>query len=237
MYPNILNLHGDRGNLMALKHFADILGLKLEIIRHEGRGKPVDLSSQLLFFTPGELCSMPSLIAALLPQKDALAEYLTKGGQIVAIGSSGAIFAQEIEFLEQGREPGLGFFDMVCKERSQVYGDDISFEIDGEIQVLGNQIQVMDSFLSETQPAFGRLVYGHGNNGQGRDEGAQRGNLIFTNTLGPLLVKNPRLVLILLQKMANALELGLRLEFSPEDIELEDNSARLINKFIAKKMP
>ena len=48
---------------------------------------------------------------------------------------------------------------------------------------------MLTGYLKTTQP-FGKVIYGYGNNG-GTDEGARYKNVIYTNCIGPVLVKNP----------------------------------------------
>ena len=68
-------------------------------------------------------------------------------------------------------------------------------------------------------------------------EGARWENLIFTNTLGPLLVKNPRFAAELLTCAAQSRGMDGIFQLRPEDVELEDRSGELIRRFIAAKPP
>ena len=73
------------------------------------------------------------------------------------------------------------------KERKTVIGDDIYFSINGNQEIIGSQIHMMDFEVNEAQ-ALGEILYGYGNNGT-KFEGARVNNLIFTNALGPVFVK------------------------------------------------
>ena len=238
MYPNMLHLHGDRGNLMALERIGKLLGRKVEIRRIESPQEQIPLDDcGLLVFTPGELRCMEGIAKALAPQKKALSSFVEKGGVILAIAASGAIFARHTKRIFGNSFEGLGLLNMEMEEREQVYGDDIHFiESEGGLEILGNQIQIVDTHLGQGQAPFGSLIYGYGNDKSG-SEGARRGNLIFTNTLGPLLVKNPRLSVDLLTQALGYLGEEAELVLRDEDIQLEDHSAQLIRSFIAAKPP
>ena len=83
---------------------------------------------------------------------------------------------------------GLGLLDMTATERHLVWGDDLLLRVcDSRHEMIGVQIMMAD--VQTTQP-FGKVIYGYGNNG-GKDEGARYKNLIYTNCVGPVLVKNP----------------------------------------------
>lgn len=154
---------------------------------------------------------------------------------MIAVASSGAVVARQTELLDGRVLEGLGLLDMQWKERVSVWGDDLWFSLPSGLQVIGNQIQVADVFLADTQPALGQILYGRGNCGDGK-EGARRDNVIYTNCLGPLLVKNPRLAEIWLRECAAAAGLQVPAQLEDEWIETETQSFALIQKFIEGKM-
>ena len=92
---------------------------------------------------------------------------------------------------------------------------------------------MMDISLAAGQKPFGKLVYGYGNDG-GIYEGAQKGGVIFTNALGPVLVKNPWLTLSLI-RMALIRRLPDKnpdtLRFDSKLFDLELASAKAIRSF------
>ena len=193
LFPDVVNLHGGRGDIMALLHVADLMQLPLEIIRHDSPEQPLDFARvDLIFLNSGELKCGPELTAALRGQMAELQAFLSRGGLLIAVGSSGSVLARETRLLDGSSWTGLGLLDMQLQERSSVWGDDLWFRTEEGIEVIGNQIQVADVMLDSTQAALGETVYGRGNCGDG-GEGARSGGVIFTNGLGPLLVKNPRL--------------------------------------------
>ena len=100
---------------------------------------------------------------------------------------------------------------------------------------MGNQIQVVDTKLLDGAQPLGKLIYGYGNRGA-EDEGCQAGRITFTNTLGPLLVKNPRYTEQLLIALAADKGLAPSRRLSAEDTDYEDHSYQLIEQFIRKKM-
>ena len=83
---------------------------------------------------------------------------------------------------------GLGYLDMEAKERKYVWGDDLHFRLhDVDMELAGSQIQMADV---DVKNPLGTTIYGMGNNNTGA-EGARWKNLIYTNCMGPLFVKNP----------------------------------------------
>ena len=187
MYPNLLNLHGERGSVQALVAIGKQLGIEVEIKRIEDFEDPIPFAElDLLMFLPGEIVSFQHLIPAL--QASALGEYLEKGGYLLALGTSGLMFGKTIAREDGSLVNGLGYLDMEAKERKYVWGDDLHFRLnDVEMELAGSQIQMAD--VDAKQP-LGSTIYGMGNNNTGT-EGARWKNLIYTNCMGPLFVKNP----------------------------------------------
>ena len=204
MYPNLLNLHGERGSVQALVEIGKKMGIQVEILRIEDFDDPIPYEKlDLMIFLPGEIVSFPNLIPAL--KNPQLNEYLEKGGYLLALGTSGLLFGSSILREDGTTLECLGLLDMTAKERKYVWGDDLHFRINGTKQELaGSQIQMAD--VDAKQP-LGTTLYGMGNNNTGA-EGARWKNLIYTNCMGPLFVKNPWfaesiLKDILLQKVCN----------------------------------
>ncbi len=187
MYPNLLNLHGERGSVQALVAIGKQLGIEVEVKRIEDFDEPIPFDElDLLVFLPGEIASFQHLIPAL--QESALDEYLEKGGYLLALGTSGLMFGKTITREDNSLINGLGYLNMDAKERKYVWGDDLHFRIDEiGMELAGSQIQMADV---DTKQPLGTTIYGMGNNSTGA-EGARWKNLIYTNCLGPLFVKNP----------------------------------------------
>lgn len=189
MYPNCLNLHGERGSVQALKRVGENLGLEVQIRRIDDFNDTVPFDQlDLLFFGPGELKVLGYICPALQKQRKALEAYVNRGGYILAIGTTGLLFGKETLREDGSTFNGLGLLDMTGKERKFVFGDDLHFRLSGSKQeIFGSEIQMADVHAANP---LGELLYGRGNNADGT-EGARYKNLIYTNCLGPVFAKNP----------------------------------------------
>ena len=239
MYPDVLSLHGGRGDLMALLRFATMARLPVEIRRVSRLADPLELErTDFLYFCCGDLSCMPDLIAALAPCRGELMEFAAAGKLIVANGSSGAILARQLR-LQNGTEvEGLGLLDMRWTERNSVYGDDLWMQTAGGVEVIGNEIKLADVTLEEGQAPFAALRYGRGNCGDGY-EGAATGSVLYTGCLGPVLVRNPALAMALLHRGAQAAGLWVEpAQFVPDpsDIAMEEQGLAQARVFLTNKM-
>ena len=237
-YPDILNLHGDRGNIMALKRVAELLELKVNINKIENYQDEIDFeNTDILFFNAGELKVVEPIVEALKSKKEELDNYIKKGKIIMAIGSTGAVFAQEVMRTDGSIVKGLGYLDMRCIEREYVYGDDLIYRLkdDENMKINGSQIQIIDTLLNDGIE-LGTLIYGKGNNGEvDKSEGAKYKNLIFTNCLGPVLVKNPWYAEKLIRQAMENKGIKIEKQIDKDEYEIERKSMECIKRFIDKK--
>ncbi len=197
VYPDILNLHGDRGNIMAIEKIASAMGIETNINKI-GYGDTIDFdNTDLLFMGAGQLRDVEHVVKAMSSFADDLKTYVEKGGYVLAIGSTGCMLGKSLS-LENGETvAGLGILDITAKELNrtkmpyvtkEVYGDDIWWKYKN-MDIIGCQIQRVDYTLGDVEP-LGEVVYGYGNN-LGGSEGARYKNVLLTNTVGPLFSANP----------------------------------------------
>jgi CobQ-like glutamine amidotransferase family enzyme len=232
MYPDILSLHGERGNIQSFKKTSENLGINLNITRIDQYKDNIDFeNADIIMFLPGELKVMPQIVETLEQYKEQLYKYILNNKYIIATGTSMAIFAKQI-VRENGEEiKGLGLLDMLITERKSVIGDDIYFNIEETKQeIIGSQIQMIDIELAETKP-LGKVNYGYGNNGT-MYEGAREKNLLCTNALGPVFVKNPWWTEEIIKNAALNKFLNIRKQ---EEYDIENASFETTLRFINEK--
>lgn len=236
LYPDVLNIHGGRGDIMGLLHICNMLDIPVEIERWDTLRNDIPWEwPDLIFINSGELKCVEDVVKSLERQRAGLDQFIEKGKYMIAIASSGAILAESTEKLDGSIVKGLGLLGMKWKERESVWGDDIWFKTEDGFDVIGNQIQVADVHLNPGQKPLGQIVYGRGNDGTG-EEGARTGNVLFTSCLGPFVTKNPEYVATLLKGAASDAGLKVTGEITDSDIEIEKKSAEYIKNFMLDKL-
>lgn len=231
MYPNLLNLHGERGSVQALEKIGKELGLDMQIRRIEDFDDPIPFDElDLLIFLPGEISTFRHLIPALNQQKAALDRYLNDGGYLLALGTTGLMFGTSILREDGSTVEGLKYLDMTAQERKYVWGDDLYFRIQGsQMELAGSQIMMAD--VNAASP-LGTTIYGRGNDNTGA-EGARWNNLIYTNCLGPLFVKNPWFAESILRDICQKKSIEIT---GKADHKIAEDSHQSTLRFIKKKM-
>lgn len=234
MYPDVLNLHGERGNAQSFKKVADLLNIKLNIHRIDNVDEKIDFSNfDILLFNSGELKVMPTILKSLNSQLDNLTKYLTNKKTIIVTGTTGAILADNITKFNGEVFKGLNLLNMDLSERKMVIGDDLYYTLEDGTEIIGSQIQMVDITLKDVKP-LGTIKYGYGNNGQS-EEGARKDNIIFTNCLGPVFVKNPWFAQKILKEVCKQKDIEIQETENPI-YEIETKSLESTKEFINKKI-
>jgi len=237
LFPDTLYIHGERGNILALERFAKLAGLEPVIEKIDFDTENFDpMNYDVIFCPPGELVSYPVILEWLKPYKAGFDAFVEAGKPLIVTGTSMALWGENVERVDGSSFQGMGLIKVDTKENEKVYGDDNYFTCtyNGvDIEVIGNQIQMAD-FINKGEQAFGRLHYGYGNTGKDREEGFQKKNSIFTNTLAPMLVANPKLTMEVIKAAAAAKDIAIA-AFDFDD-ELEQKSFATKKEFIQTKV-
>ena len=233
MYPDILNLHGDRGNIQAFAYAAERMGLDVEVTKVVNPTDEIDFGkADLMVFGPGELKVCRILADALRERREELSSWLENGGHIFVTGTSGTVFGQKVERTNANDFEGLGLLKLTAKERRMILGNDLHAELADGMEVMGSQIQ-MAEYTVDPEQVLGKVLYGHGNRNDGT-EGAQAGNLIWTNLLGPVMVKNPWWACRILAYIADRKGLAYTMP-EASDFELESASMKAVKEYLVLK--
>ena len=239
MYPDVLNVFGGRGDLMALMRVSCSMGLPAEMRRIDSLSDDIPFDwADVIYFASGDLTCMEDILDALRGKESDFRAFADRGGMIIAVSSSGALLADDYSTIDGSKVNGLGLLHMTMTEREKVHGDDLWIRTSEGTEVTANQIQLLDVSLADGQEPFGTVIYGRGNNGD-RNEGARTGNVIYTGCVGPVMVRNPWLAAGLLRDAAEAAGVQAKdgsFELPDEEIEQEIRSAEEARAFIRKKM-
>jgi len=195
LYPTLLNIYADRGNLLFLKRRCEWRGFGFKI-NSVGVGDPLEPAATDMIYLGGGQDRDQELCAAdlLTTKSKAIAECHSDGKPILAVCGGYQLLGRGYEVTDR-TIPGIGIaeFDTVRSPGERLVGPvairtDLQGPTDGLL--VGFENHAGRTLLDRNQTALGKVVSGHGNNGKDRLEGYRDGNLIGTYLHGPLLPKN-----------------------------------------------
>lgn len=221
LYPDLMNIYADRGNLRLLEQRCRWRGLDFEL-NAAGIGDPLDPHGADLFYIGGGQDRDQRLCAFDLAEnkREALHAAADRGAVILAVCGGYQLLGHSYELGEEVL-PGIGLVDLVTvrSDGPRLIGNlaiDVELERGSRRVLAGFENHGGRTTLGPDARPLGRVLSGHGNDGRSGFEGVRQGNVIGTYLHGPLLPKNAWLADWLITAA-----LGIEGSLSPLDDELE----------------
>lgn len=199
LYPELMNIYADRGNLLVLERRCAWRGIGFELAG-SSLGEPLDGSSHDLYYIGGGQDRDQRLCAADLHEhKRAALHFAAERGAVVLGVCGGYQLLGTSYFLGGDTLPGVALLPArTVREPGPRLIGNVAIELSlaergGELakQVLaGFENHGGRTYLDSDAQPLGRVLKGHGNDGRSGFEGARAGNVIGTYLHGPLLPKN-----------------------------------------------
>jgi lipid II isoglutaminyl synthase (glutamine-hydrolysing) len=197
LYPDLMNIYADRGNLLLLERRCGWRGIGFDITA-AGLGEAIDPDAHDLFYLGGGQDRDQLLCAQDLVEtkRDALHTAAAAGKVILGVCGGYQLLGHSYAF---GNEevPGVELVDLRTV-RSET-GPRLIGNVAIEVQLPGtDRPRVLAGFenhggrthLGADEQPLGRVLRGHGNTGESGFEGVIRDGVIGTYLHGPLLPKN-----------------------------------------------
>ena len=195
LYPDLMNIYADRGNLLVLERRCRWRGIDFSVTA-SGLGERLDPDGADLYYLGGGQDRDQKLCALDLAEvkRDALHAAAARGAVILAVCGGYQLLGHSYQLGEETL-PGVGLVDLVTvrSDGPRLIGNvAIEVELDpGSRRVLaGFENHGGRTRLGPDASALGRVLKGHGNNGEDGYEGVRHGSVIGTYLHGPLLPKN-----------------------------------------------
>ena len=198
LYPELLDLYGDGGNLLVLTQ-------RLKAMGHEVVCDSLELSQKkklgdynLIAVGAGKTRNLAAAMKDFSDFGSALETAVEHGCMVLATGTGMLLLGQGLHIGEE-TVSGARLFDYEGTETGQVAVSDCVLRMEGLTKPLYGFVNQTLSISYATPPNLFEVV--SGSTGQQGREGMTRGNCFATAMLGPLLVKNPALCRALLQRL------------------------------------
>ena len=223
LYPDILNLYGDRGNVLCMERRLSWRGIGVQT-EGVGIGQKLDASEYDLFFIGGgQDFEQEVLLSDLAGEKTAQIKAAVEDEKPVLAICGGYQMLGQYYKTHDGRQcdftGALELYTVGSDER--MIGNYLFTcgELGGEA-VVGFENHSGKTYLGQSVRPMGTVLSGFGNNGEDKTEGARYKNVFATYSHGCLLPKNPKLCDLIL-RTALERKYGEAPELPPLDDALE----------------
>lgn len=209
LYHDILNIYGDRGNLLAFKYRCQKRGIKTSIDK-VSLNNPLKEAYYDFIFSGGGQDKQQILAAAdLKKKKKALMAYADNNIPMLLICGSYQLFGHYFLTFDKKKIPGISIFNAFTQASKIRKINNVTVKINPSInklinnkmsdKLVGFENHSGNTFITslnkqknkvKTIP-LGKVIKGAGNNGQDKTEGAVYKHVFGTYLHGSLLPKNP----------------------------------------------
>lgn len=198
LYPDMLELYGDYGNIQVLKYRIEARGYKAIIDRYSIGDNAPNFNDYDIVFAGGGADNEQSILADdLVKYKDNIKEAVNNGVFFLLICGAYQLFGKYYKGVEGNIIPGLEVFDYYTvanpdRKKRCIGNIVIEATLNGvETKVIGFENHGGQTF--DISNSFGKVLFGNGNKFGDSEEGFFKSNVIATYLHGPLLSKNPEL--------------------------------------------
>ena len=224
MYPDVLNLYGDRGNVMCMMRRLAWRGIDASVTR-----LPIGSSASLgdfdlVFIGGGQDFEQQVLLEDLHRGKDReIRAAVEDGVTFLTICGGYQMLGSYYETHDGQRCDFIGALDLYTVGSEKRMIGNYKFQCDvasGGSLVVGFENHSGKTWLGSGIAPLGKVLSGFGNNGEDGAEGARYKNVFGTYSHGPLLPKNPALCDFILST-------ALSRKYGSAELEPLDDSAEL----------
>jgi CobQ-like glutamine amidotransferase family enzyme len=234
LYPDLLNLYGDRGNIACMERRLKWRGIEAETISIV-TGDKIDFGKfDIVLLGGGSDREQQIVCKSLLKIQSEFKAYVEDMGVVIAVCGGYQLLGDYYQ-TDTAKIEGLHLVDIYTKQGEGRLISNIVLESDlCEMPVVGFENHGGRTYIGNHTP-FGKVLYGNGNNdgtvqsNETAYEGVTYKNVIGTYLHGPLLPKNPQICDILLSR---ALE---RKYGTGELVQLPDIEEKEANDYIYKR--
>jgi lipid II isoglutaminyl synthase (glutamine-hydrolysing) len=194
LYPDLLNVYGDVGNILILKHRAEQRGIKVNIINTSLNDNFDAENTDILFFGGGQDFEQ-SIVSNDLKtiKKPSLQKYIEDEKVVIAICGGYQLLGKYYIAPNGEKIEGLGILDIYTEGGdTRFIGNTVIYNEDFNETYVGFENHSGRTYTNGLKP-LGKCIHGYGNNGEDGNEGCIYKNTFCSYFHGSLLSKNPDL--------------------------------------------
>lgn len=203
MYPDVLNLYGDRGNVICMTKRLRWRGIEARVTKLPIGDSRSLAGFDLVFIGGGQDFEQQVLLSDLHRGKDReIIAAVEDGVTFLAICGGYQMLGSYYETFDGKRCDFIGALDLYTKGSVKRMIGNYKFRCSpsaGGSVVVGFENHSGKTWLGSGLEPLGKVLSGFGNNGEDGSEGAHYKNVFGTYSHGPLLPKNPELCDLILK--------------------------------------
>lgn len=236
LYPDLLNVYGDLGNILILKYRAQQRGINVNI-SNISLGDSFDSSIfDITLFGGGQDYEQSIVSEDLVKnKKEGILNYIEGGKVFLSICGGYQLLGKYYHAPDGEKLPGVGVLNIYTEGGDNRFiGNTVIYNKKYKETYVGFENHSGRTYIGDLEP-LGKVIVGYGNNGEDGYEGCIYKNCFCTYFHGSLLSKNPELADRLLSSALCKKYGDIKLD--PLDDTLELNAKKFIIERETKNKP
>jgi len=220
LYPKLLNLYGDMGNLLTLIKRCEWRGISIEL-NNINIGDEIGISD-IYFMGGGQDQQQIDVAKELYKYKDFLTEQRDNGAVFLGICGGYQLFGHYYQPFEGDKLVGISLMDAYTTAGQKRFIGNVTACVDflEPNTLVGFENHSGLTYLQGDTLPLAKITTGNGNNGQDCTEGGRYKNVFGTYLHGSILPKNPHFADYLIE-LALEKRYGKKIELSTLNDEIE----------------
>lgn len=220
LYPKLLNLYGDMGNIITLKKRCEWRGIEVEFDQI-GIGDEIK-EHDLYFIGGGQDKQQQEVAAELYSNKDFLTSERDCGAVFLGICGGYQLFGHYYQPFDGEKLMGISLMDAYTVAGKKRFIGNVTVETDflEPKTLVGFENHSGLTYLQGDTKPLGKVIVGNGNNGEDKSAGGRYKNVFGTYLHGSLLPKNPHFADYLIE-LALEKRYGEKIKLQPLNDEIE----------------
>lgn len=197
LYPDLMNLYGDCGNVWIVEKALRDSGVDVTVDRAAPGDELRFVDYDMVFLGPGTERSQRAALNALRPYREAVLDAIAREIPFLATGNAMELFGNSLTDETGETVPGLGAFDFETVQRGR------DFTVTDVLATSPLFSETTVGFLNScstvtpvASPLF-TLTFGDAP----PTDGVYRDGFLGTRLIGPLLVRNPHILRLFVEKL------------------------------------
>jgi CobQ-like glutamine amidotransferase family enzyme len=196
LYPDLMNLYGDRGNVLALTRRSEWRGIQVKTVM-VSLNDAFDASSYDIVFIGGGQDYEQSILQQdlMTGKKEAIIRAIEDDVVFLAICGGYQLLGSHYQTHEGQKIDCIGALDLWTQGGKKRMIGNLVFDCPEltDSRIVGFENHSGKTYHGKSIKPLGKVLFGNGNNGEDSCEGARYRNVFCSYSHGSLLPKNPAL--------------------------------------------
>ena len=201
LYPDLMSLYGSYANVSILERTLTQMGDTVTVEKILPGEAPDLQSADFLFMGAGTERAQKAALMHLMPLRDALMAAADSGVTMLFAGNAMELLGTSITDDAGKVYEGLGLAEFTSVQQKKRFVEDVYGHTDLFPEAVVGFVNRCSVISGVTTPLISSMDMGHGNDGPAGPEGYHSGSVYASQLTGPLLVKDPAMLRVMVQSI------------------------------------